>query len=159
MTIPPRRQDDWVVLSRSYPVAAGRVWEALTDPGELSRWYGTWSGDPADGVVQVTMSAEEGDTALPMRIDACDPERRLALSSDLDGVRVELDLRLREGKDQTILELAQHLTDGVDMGEWGPGWDFYLDRMGAALAGTDVESIAFEDYFPVLAEKYRALVQ
>lgn len=159
MNIPPRREGETVVISRSYPVAADRVWRALTEPAELSRWFGTWTGDPASGIVEVTMTAEESDEAFPVRIDACEPGRRLAVSSDAQGTFVAWELRLDEGKSATVLDLAQRLTPGVDMGEWGPGWEFYLDRLGASLAGVDPTTIAFDAYFPARAEKFRALAE
>ena len=49
---------------RRYSVPAGALWRYLTDPDELGRWFGRWSGDQATGTVDVLMSAE-GDAPAP----------------------------------------------------------------------------------------------
>jgi hypothetical protein len=56
----------------------------------------------------------------------------------------------------TTLTFAQEVGDAVLAESVGPGWDYYLDRMVAAETGDDLGSIDFDDYYPVLAEHYRA---
>src|SRR3954469_16179359 len=37
----------------------------------------------------------------------------------------------------------------------GPGWEYYLDRLGAVLIGGDVTAIDFDrDYYPAMAAHY-----
>ena len=42
-----------------------------------------------------------------------------------------------------------------DVGDIGPGWEYYLDLLVAATEGT--ESAEFDQYYPALREQYLAL--
>ena len=50
-----------VVFDRTFEASAADVWAAVTEPALLERWIGTWSGDPASGVVAFRMTAEGDD--------------------------------------------------------------------------------------------------
>ena len=52
--------------------------------------------------------------------------------------------------------LAQRLEDSIPVDSVGPGWDYYLDRLVAVEAGRDVGTVVWDDYYPALAEHYRA---
>ena len=43
-----------IALSRTFRAPVADVWAAVTEPGRLSRWWGTWSGDPTTGRVIAT---------------------------------------------------------------------------------------------------------
>jgi hypothetical protein len=95
-----------------------------------------------------------------MDVLACEPPHRFAVrsrepqpfSEDGQGEKAlwEMELELREADGVTSLRFVQVLVPGatgVDMAaSVGPGWDYYLDRLGAALAGQDVGGIDWEDY-------------
>lgn len=38
-----------LVLTRRFSARIDDVWASITDPERLSRWFGTWSGDPSTG--------------------------------------------------------------------------------------------------------------
>ena len=40
---------------RQFPDPIERVWSAVTDSDELSSWYGTWTGDPSTGTIELTV--------------------------------------------------------------------------------------------------------
>jgi uncharacterized protein YndB with AHSA1/START domain len=149
----------YVVFRREFRAPIDDVWAAVTEPERLERWIGTWSGDPASGVVEFRMTAEGEDApAEPHRIVVCEPPRRLVTesSSPLDETvwRLELDLSERDGV--TTLTFAQVVGDGVPVESVGPGWDYYLDRLVAAQAGRGVGEVVWDDYYPALADHYRA---
>ena len=62
---------------------------------------------------------------------------------------------LEEASARTTLSLT-HLDVPADMlGAVGAGWEYYVDRLVAALRGDDVAAIDFEtDYFPALADRF-----
>ena len=82
-----------------------------------------------------------------MTIDACEPPRHVAVSShDVYGTwRLEATLVERDGV--TELTFVQHLDDGVGIGEVGPGWEYYLDRLVFSREEGTPEP-TFDDYYP-----------
>ena len=83
---------DDLVLTRTFRASVDDVWASLTDPERTARWYGRWEGDAAPGdTIRVQMIQEEGRPWSDMTIDACEPPRRLALSSAGEyGWRLEM---------------------------------------------------------------------
>jgi uncharacterized protein YndB with AHSA1/START domain len=144
-------------LTRTFRAAVRDVWASVTEPDRTARWYGTWTGDAAPGrTIKVQMAYEDGQPWYDMRIDACEAPHRLALSAvDEAGTwRVELLLSERDGV--TELRFVHHLENTDAVGEWGPGWEYYLDLLVAARDGTPPAS--FDDYYPSMAPYYRELV-
>jgi uncharacterized protein YndB with AHSA1/START domain len=166
MTATPTGRREWrdgtsyVVLERSFEAPIEAVWAAVTEPARMSRWIGTWTGDPRTGEVKFRMGFE-GDDAPdePMTIDECDPPRRLATRHTIPGGddfvwRLELDLDEVDGV--TTLTFAQVMGDPDIAENVGPGWDYYLDRLVAVEAGRDPADLVWEDYYPAQAEFYSA---
>lgn len=158
-----RDEHDVLVLERQFRAPIEDVWAACTDPRHMERWIGTWHGDPARGSIAFRMTAEGEDVPEEVYlIEECDPPRRFAVRSrdtapfteDGSGERVHWALRLEltETDGVTTLTFEQAVADGSlgsDMAaNVGPGWDYYLDRLVAALDGADVQAVAWKDYEP-----------
>ena len=141
-------------LTRTFRAPVEDVWASVTEPDRTARWYGRWEGDAAPGrTIKVQMAYEDGQPWFDMRIDACEPPHRLALSG-IDGTfRVELLVAERDAV--TELRLVHHLENTDAVGEYGPGWEYYLDLLVAARDGTPQAS--FDDYYPAMAPYYREL--
>jgi len=133
------------------------VWAYLADPALLARWYGTYTGDPASGRVRLAM-VEAPDQPGECTIEACERPHRLAVVlRDATGT----DWRLRVGLDpvgtgaDTSLVFTQPIAGMEDQAaDVGPGWEYYLDRLQAALDGADVEGVDFARYHPGQREHY-----
>ena len=147
----------WVVFTRTFRSPVEDVWTAVTEPAALSRWIGTWEGDPAGGQVYFTMTAEGEEAAPePCRIEECRPPTllRLSLGEPLWTLRLELS----ESDGVTTLHFAQRLTDPELAASVGPGWDYYLDRLAAVVGGDDVAAVDWDAYYPGLSDHYRRLL-
>lgn len=138
---------------RTYDTPLEDVWSAVTDSERLARWFGTWSGDPATGSVEVVMSAEGGTQPQSVTIDECDPPRHLALTVPGPDGPWPLDLTLYEQEGQTTMRFIHHLAEPFDARSIGPGWHFYLDRLGAVVTGAPAPD-SWDDYYPALADAY-----
>lgn len=145
-----------LVIVRELRAPIEDVWAAVTESERLARWIGTFTGDPASGLVRFRMTVEEGAPEDDMEIRECDPPHRLAVTarSGDEGWRLELDLVERGGL--TVLTFTQPGIDPASVDSVGPGWEYYLDRLVAAEAGDDPGELDFgRDYYPAMAEHYR----
>jgi uncharacterized protein YndB with AHSA1/START domain len=152
-----------VVFTRTFRAPVEDVWAAITEPDRLARWIGRWTGDPAEGRVRFEM-LHEGENAEPeeYEIDVCEAPTRLQLTSHMawdehTPATWHLELDLAEADGVTTLTFAQSMDDPAMAENVGPGWDYYLDRLVAAEAGSDPAGIDFADYYPALSGHYRAL--
>jgi uncharacterized protein YndB with AHSA1/START domain len=122
-----------VLLRRSYDTAAQDVWDALTDPDRLKRWFMPVSGDlRVGGGFQL-----EGNASG--QILTCEPPRRLRVTFGDPNSIVELRLTA-QGDGATALELEH--TVPIEIAQsgagamWvGPGWDGALLGLGLFLRG------------------------
>ena len=157
-----RLEDDGrtLLLSRTFRAPADVVWASVTESERLGRWFGTWTGDPAEGFVLVSMNAEP-EVGPPARfeITVCEPPRRLSVESRDDNGTWKVTLELTEADGVTTLVFRQDDLDPSSAPNVGPGWEWYLDRLVAAEAGQprpDLE--AFDtDYMP-LSAAYEAML-
>ncbi|MEV0899994.1 SRPBCC family protein [Actinoplanes sp. NPDC049802] len=144
-----------LVLTRNFRAPVADVWASLTDPERTARWFGPWKGDAAPGnTIQVQMAQEEGRPWMDMTIDACEAPRRLGLSAVDDHGSWHLDIVLTESDGVTELRFTQHLSGTENVGDVGPGWEWYLDLLVASRDGTPAPS--FDDYHPAMKEHYEA---
>jgi uncharacterized protein YndB with AHSA1/START domain len=121
-----------VVVSRSYDAEVTDVWEALTDPERLPRWFYPVSGDlRVGGGFQL-----EGHAGGEIR--RCDPPRLLQVT--FGGPESVVDVRLVATADGTTVELTHTVPlalagSGAGALFVGPGWDGALLALGRHLRG------------------------
>jgi uncharacterized protein YndB with AHSA1/START domain len=125
-----------VLLRRSYDTTAQDVWDAVTDPDRMKRWFLPVSGD-----LQVGGSFQlEGNAGG--EILTCEPPRLLRVTFGDPNSIVELRLTA-QGDGATVLELEH--TVPIEIAQsgagamWvGPGWDGALLGLGLFLRGEAV---------------------
>jgi uncharacterized protein YndB with AHSA1/START domain len=147
-----------LVITRTFHASIHDVWASVTEPARLARWIGTYDGDPASGEVMFRMTAEAEDASPEqMTIRECVPPRRLAVTSHVGEESWLLELDLTEDDGVTTLTFSQPEIDPQAAENVGPGWEYYLDRLVAAMTGGDVGAIDWDrDYYPAMQEHYRA---
>jgi uncharacterized protein YndB with AHSA1/START domain len=145
-----------LILARTFRASIDDVWASVTEPDRTARWFGPWEGDAAPGnMIKVQMVHEEQAPWFDARIDACDPPRRLALSTTDEAGNWRIELLLSHVDGQTELRLVHHLDTADGLGETGPGWEYYLDMLVAARDG--LPTPGFDDYYPAMKPYYDAL--
>lgn len=138
-----------LVMRRTFSASIDDVWASITESARLSRWYGSWTGDPSTGSVMVTMNAEPGEpTAVRYEIEACDPPRLLSVRAGDESGVWHLSAQLAEHGSGTELTFRQYRLDPDAASSVGPGWEWYLDRLVASINGEQPPSLeSFErDY-------------
>lgn len=139
-----------VSLTRTYTTTLDDLWDAVTNPHRLPRWFAKVSGDLRLG----GRFAIEGNASGS--VIACDPPRFLHLTWDYGTEVSWVEVRLTEaGAGQATLTLTHIAPDGDHMTQFGPGaagvgweWSFMeLARQMAApgVAKFDEEAFAATD--------------
>jgi uncharacterized protein YndB with AHSA1/START domain len=145
-----------LVLSRSFRAPIEDVWASVTESERTARWFGPWEGDAAPGrTIKMQMAYEDQAPWFDVRIDACEPPRRLAVSTIDESGTMRIELLLSHAGGRTELRLVHHLDTTGAVGEMGPGWEYYLDMLVAARDGRPAPS--FDDYYPAMKPYYEAL--
>lgn len=163
-----------LVFVRRLRMSRAQAWAAVTDPARTARWIGPWSGDPASGTIQLTMTQEEGDPVSGVEVVTCEPPHLVVVKTGPgpEGWLLTVRVEGAEGDDgehgdggdggdggEATISLSQTVTDPEAASFIGPGWDFYLDRLVAAEEGRDPDALVFApDYHPGLADYYRGLL-
>jgi uncharacterized protein YndB with AHSA1/START domain len=125
-----------VLLRRSYAAPVGDVWDAVTQPDRIKRWFMPISGDLRVGG-SFQLEGNAGGEIL-----SCEPPRLLKVS--FGGPTSIVELRLTpDGDSDTVLELEH--TVPIEMAQSGagalyvgPGWDGALLGLGLFLRGEAV---------------------
>lgn len=122
-------------VSRSYSAQAADVWDAITDPERLQRWFYPVTGDLQQGGDFQLVGHAGG------RIMTCEPPSRLELT--FGGPDSILDVRLTQAGERTTVELTHTVPlalaqSGAGALFVGPGWDGALLGLGMHLRGVAV---------------------
>lgn len=146
-----------LVIPRTFRAPIEDVWASLTEPERTARWFCTWSGEAAPGrTITFRLVMEDGQPEGQMTIDACEPPRHLAVSAVDEYGTWRLEASLTEHHGITELEFVQHLDDAANIGEVGPGWEYYLDLL-VASRDHQAPTPRFDDYFPAQRDYYDSL--
>ncbi len=145
-----------LIVERRVPLSGAETWEWLTASARLKKWIGPRRGRAVvGGTLDLTMTAEEGSPTSTLTLEACEPGTRytVAFGESADAWRVTI--AIADLGSSTAVYLKQRLTSARDAGSIGPGWEWYLDRMLAAIAGTDMPD--FDEYLTVQRPYYERL--
>jgi uncharacterized protein YndB with AHSA1/START domain len=132
-----REDERWVlVLSREFAHPINRVWEALTEPGQLRRWapFSPARDLAATGDVVLTM-LDGGDGSENVeqsgRVLESEPPRLLVVRWGDDVLRWEL-----TGTEDGVLLVLRHSFDDETMvSSFAAGWHLCLDAADALMKG------------------------
>jgi uncharacterized protein YndB with AHSA1/START domain len=121
-----------VTLQRRYPADPADVWQAITDPERVRRWFLPLTGDLREGGNFELEGNASGD------ILKCAPPRHLVVT--FGGESSIVDVQLSGDGQQTLLKLTHSVPvelagSGAGALYVGPGWDGALMGIALYLAG------------------------
>ncbi|HEY1332954.1 MAG TPA: SRPBCC domain-containing protein [Myxococcaceae bacterium] len=136
-----------VRIEDRYDTDANDLWNAITDPGRLARWYGHVDGDLRPGGA-FHLHVESADIDATGRIEVCDPPRHLLVTNrETDesyrrgnGVppfdeTIEATLTDDGGRTILIIEVKGMPLDKIAF--YGTGWQLHAEELAAHLAGRE----------------------
>lgn len=122
------------VAHRTYPTDRADLWDALTSPERLPRWFLPISGSLEQGG-RYQIEGNAGGT-----VERCDGPDRFAVTWEFGGQVSWLEVRLHDADGGTALELVHEAhVDPALWAQFGPGatgvgWDLALMGLGLHLA-------------------------
>lgn len=145
-----------LTLERRVTADAIAVWPFLSESRELGMWFGTYVGDPDSGEVVMSMTAEDGEATTAVEILDCQaPEHLAVLTSDEQGswsLEIELVDGGHEAGSGTTIRFTHHDLALGALPDVATGWEWYLDRLVAALGGQPMPD--WGEYYPALRDEY-----
>ena len=136
-----------LILTRGFPLPPAEIWPSLTEPGPVAAWFGRWEQGPdRTGGLDLQMLYEDGLPWSRVQVRDCVAPGLLRLLVGDDEAAWELEVRLEDAAGGTRMEFIQHLADPAAAESYGPGWEYYLDRLKAAL--NDTPAPDFGNYYP-----------
>lgn len=145
-----------LTIERRVSADAIAVWPFLSESRELGIWFATYVGEPDSGEVVLSMTAEGGEATSAVEIlDCTAPEHLVVQTTDESGswsLEVELVDGGHEPGSGTLIRFTQHELPLASLPDVGAGWEWYLDRLVAAIAGAPMPS--WDDYYPALRDAY-----
>ncbi|RZT83815.1 uncharacterized protein YndB with AHSA1/START domain [Pseudonocardia sediminis] len=146
-----------VRLERTYSAGVEDVWDALTDPERLARWFLPVSGDLEVGGRFATEGNADGE------ILRCDRPSTLVLTWGGPESVVTVELAAPDA-DSTVLTLdhsvaATLVPDSGGALYVGPGWDDAFLALGLHLRGTDLGDPAEFQNSPEVLSYNQGVVQ
>ncbi len=143
-----------LILTRTFKAPIEDVWASVTESARTERWFGKWEGDGKPGnTIRIKMVFEQGDAWTNAEINTCDAPHHLELTTK-GPYGSHLELKLREVNGVTELEFTHHLSDRKGVGDFGPGWEYYLDNLVAYREGITMPK--FDEYYPSQKSYYLA---
>jgi uncharacterized protein YndB with AHSA1/START domain len=146
-------------LIRTFRAPIEDVWKSLTESERTARWFGPWrwadKPGPGNDIVY-TMIQEEGAPESTATVTQCEAPRHLAIVSQ-GPYGVSYEITLAENGGTTTMTFVHHLTDRGMVGDFGPGWEFYLDLLVDSREGRPLRK--FDAYYPSQKQYYVDLSQ
>ena len=125
-----------VRIEDRYDTDIDDLWSALSDPGRLARWYGQVEGDlRPGGEFRLHIESDGWDGAG--RVEACEPPRRLVVTSkEADAPEEEvIEATLTADGGQTVLVLDQRGLPLDQLAAYGAGLQVHVEDLTAHIAG------------------------
>jgi len=126
-----------VTVTRNYETGVDDLWDAVTNPKRLSRWFSPVDGDLRSGG-QYQIVGNAGGT-----ITACEPPTRLSLTWEFGADVSWVEVRLQaEGPERAHLGLTHSAHPSEQMEQFGPGaagvgWEWSLMELARHLTLRD----------------------
>jgi uncharacterized protein YndB with AHSA1/START domain len=125
------------------------LWSAITDPVRVARWHGRIEGDLRPGG-DFRLYLEADDIDSTGRIDACEPPRRLVVTTretdesyqkgqgvpPFDAVK---EITLTADGDETVLVLEVRGMPLDKIAFYGAGWQIHAESLAAYLVGREAD--------------------
>ncbi len=147
-------------MEHTYRTDPKDLWQALTDPARLRRWFARVEGDfRVDGTFCVFFDDTDPDQRTLGQVLECDAPHRLRVSwyfRDEGESHVAVDLSADGERTRFVLE-HRRLPESAAAG-YGAGWQAYVEALAVDVAGESEAACrpAWDQRWEELLPAYRA---
>ncbi|MGO1544055.1 MAG: SRPBCC domain-containing protein [Gulosibacter sp.] len=144
-----------LVIDRVLSLSREKAWSRVTVSEHTAQWIGKWEGNGAVGeTIRLQLGFEETAPWSEVKITECEAPTRIRVVTQDDFGAWDLSIELRDAGERTELQFVMHNVDPAQVGNIGPGWEYYLDQLEASIADAPLPN--FDDYFPSQRGFYEA---
>lgn len=144
-----------IVITREVEFGPEDLWDAFTTAEGLAPWVGILRGSRETGDLNFSM-VEGGQeaNAAKVSIHRCRAPHELAFTTESEYGNWKLGVEIDGTATGSRIRFIHILGAADDPSNIGPGWEYYMERAILSLRGGDVDSVAWDEYYPVLASAY-----
>jgi uncharacterized protein YndB with AHSA1/START domain len=136
-------------LVREYPTDVADLWNAVSTPERVSRWFARVEGDFALGQ-EFTLHFDDGTAQF--EVLTCEPPERAQVAwKRADGASTVTVQVSANGNGSSRLVLEHTGLPIADAPQYGTGWHWHLATLRAHLADTERDAVTWDE----LAAHYR----
>jgi uncharacterized protein YndB with AHSA1/START domain len=136
-----------VHIEDHYDTDIDDLWDALTDPARLRRWFGVVEGDLRPGGRFRTYIAAD-DIESTGRVEACEPPRRLLVTNretdesyhrgqGVPPYDAAIEAILTPDRDGTVLVVEARGMPLDKIAFYGAGWQIHAESLAGHIAGRE----------------------
>ncbi len=156
----PAKKRVHLMLEQHYDTTALDLWNAVTDPDRLARWFASVDGDFHEGG-HFVVDFEEGDASqiASGEVTKCRAPEELQVTWNFPGEEqsgVEISIHQESGG--ALLKLKHLRLSERAAAEYGAGWQAYIEALGADLNGESARGPAWDDRWSILLPDYQELL-
>ncbi|GAB3250372.1 hypothetical protein GCM10027562_09890 [Arthrobacter pigmenti] len=157
----PSKQEINLAFERHYNTTTADLWNAVTDPDRLARWFASVSGDLREGG-NFVVDFEEGDASQIARgkVTKCRAPEEFRASWNFPGeAESRISVSIHKDNGGALLKLEHFGLSETAAAEYGAGWQAYIEALSADFKGDQARGPAWDDRWSALLPDYQHLLE
>lgn len=133
-----------------------RVWQAITDPAQLSQWW-PLQIDELPQEVGAALRFYEGELESMGTLTPVEPGRLFAFADPNAGHEVRFELESLDGDDgeECLLVFTHSFPETDPPAQYATGWHFCFEALSALLDGREVPPLGYDQE---IRERYEGIL-
>lgn len=149
-----------LTMERHYDTTVWDLWDAVTDPDRLARWFASVNGDLREGGHCVVDFEDEDDAQTAAgQITKCRPPEELQVSWRCPGeAESHVAVSIHHDGAGALLKLEHLGLTEPAAADYGAGWQAYIEALETDLRGEPARGPAWDERWGALVSEYKQLL-
>ncbi|WP_446665535.1 SRPBCC domain-containing protein [Flexivirga sp. B27] len=149
-----------LVFEREYAADVAELWSACTEPERVQRFFGTFSGEPPQGVgAQFRIDLGGDDDVAVGTVTDCEPMRLIGYDWSWQGEQsshVQVSFSPTDGG--TRLRIVHRMGEPDHAAGYGGGWEQMMAALGAETGTESYDDAAYQQLERTAVGQWRQLL-